>query len=78
MHVHPGMTVDRVPQDRQRPDEPRHRMGTLHTPLAPDPGIVKAEVLLAIEEGQLNEPSILRSKVEMGIDPPHCESIPDR
>ncbi len=57
MHVRSGMTVEGVPQDRQRPDKPRHRVGTLHTPLAPDPRIVKPEVLFALEEGQFHTPA---------------------
>ena len=38
----PSWPSTAVPQDRQRPDEPRHRVRPLHAPLAPDPRVVQA------------------------------------
>jgi hypothetical protein len=51
------MSLQAVPQDRQRPDEPRHRACTLHAPLAPNLRVVQPEVLFAVEERQLHTPA---------------------
>src|SRR5512135_701662 len=56
VHLWTGSTTDRIPQDRQRPYEPRHRVRPLHAPLTPDPRVVQAQVLLAVEECKLDAP----------------------